>query len=48
VSQPTSPPDADGRYSARGLRTGGPYVITVSKDGKSDKRDNVFLSLAET
>ena len=39
---------ADGRYAARGLRVGGPYTITVSKDGKSDKRENVFLALAET
>jgi hypothetical protein len=38
----------DGRYSARGLRTGGPYTITITKDGKTDKRDNVFLALAET
>ena len=26
--------DADGRYSGRGLRVGGPYRITVTKDGK--------------
>jgi hypothetical protein len=38
----------DGRYSARGLRVGGPYTITISKDGKTDKKDNVFLTLAET
>ena len=38
----------DGRYSARGLRTGGPYTITIAKDGKTDKRSNVFLALAET
>ena len=40
--------DADGRYGARGLRVGGPYTITVSKGGQSEKRDNVFLTLAET
>jgi hypothetical protein len=39
---------ADGRYNARGLRVGGPYTVTVTKDGKTDKRDNVFLALAET
>lgn len=39
---------ADGRYNARGLRPGGPYAITISKDGRTDKRDNVFLALAET
>ena len=40
--------DADGRYSARGLRTGGPYTITITKDGKTETRNNVFLTLAET
>ena len=40
--------DADGRYSARGLRAGGPYLITITKDGRSEKRDGVFLTLAET
>ncbi|MFM7972604.1 MAG: carboxypeptidase regulatory-like domain-containing protein, partial [Betaproteobacteria bacterium] len=40
--------DADGRYSARGLRVGGPYTVTVTKGGQSEKRDNVFLTLAET
>ena len=37
---------ADGRYAARGLRVGGPYTITVTKDGRSDKRDEVYLALA--
>ena len=40
--------DADGRYGARGLRVGGPYTITISKAGQTEKRDNVFLNLAET
>ncbi len=40
--------DADGRYSVRGLRVGGPYTITITKDGKSEKREGVFLALAET
>jgi hypothetical protein len=40
--------DADGRYGARGLRAGGPYTITITKDGLVDKREGVFLSLAET
>ena len=39
---------ADGRYAARGLRVGGPYTITISKDGQSEKRDDVYLALAET
>lgn len=40
--------DADGRYAARGLRVGGPYTITVEKGGTTERRDNVFLALAET
>jgi hypothetical protein len=39
--------DSDGRYNARGLRAGGPYTITITKDGLVDKREGVFLSLAE-
>lgn len=40
--------DAEGRYTARGLRVGGPYTVTITKDGVSEKFDNVFLQLAET
>ncbi|MEO7497154.1 MAG: carboxypeptidase regulatory-like domain-containing protein [Massilia sp.] len=40
--------DADGRYSARGLRTGGPYTIIITKDGVTEKREGVYLQLAET
>ena len=40
--------DADGRYAAKGLRVGGPYTITITKDGVTEKRENVFLQLAET
>jgi hypothetical protein len=40
--------DAEGRYSARGLRVGGPYTITVVKDGVTETRENVFLQLADT
>jgi hypothetical protein len=39
--------DAQGRYSARGLRVGGPYTVTVSKDGTTETRDDVFLVLAD-
>jgi hypothetical protein len=39
---------ADGRYSARGLRVGGPYTITIIKDGVSETREGVYLQLAET
>ena len=44
----TTTTDANGRYAARGLRVGGPYTITISKDGKTDQRDGIFLALAET
>ena len=40
--------DANGRYAARGLRVGGPYTVTVSKGGQTERRNNVFLTLAET
>jgi len=40
--------DADGRYNARGLRPGGPYTVTITKDGVTEKRENVYLQLAET
>ena len=40
--------DAEGRYVARGLRVGGPYTIVITKNGITEKRDNVFVELAET
>jgi hypothetical protein len=40
--------DAEGRYSARGLRVGGPYTIVVTKGSEKSSRDDVFLQLAET
>ncbi|MDO9074549.1 MAG: TonB-dependent receptor [Rubrivivax sp.] len=40
--------DANGRYGARGLRAGGPYTITISQGGVTDRREGVFLTLAET
>jgi len=40
--------DAQGRYVARGLRVGGPYTIIITKNGVSEKRENVFVQLAET
>src|SRR5687768_10728678 len=41
--------DADGRYTARGLRVGGPYTVTVQRDGyQGEASENVFLLLGET
>ncbi|QNA88086.1 TonB-dependent receptor [Massilia sp. Dwa41.01b] len=40
--------DAEGRYVARGLRVGGPYTITMTKDGVAETYNNVFTNLAET
>ena len=40
--------DAEGRYVARGLRVGGPYTIIISKNGITEKRENVYVELAET
>ena len=44
VSRATT--DASGRYTARGLRVGGPYEIIITKAGAGTKtEDNVFLNL---
>ncbi|OYU26800.1 MAG: Oar protein [Burkholderiales bacterium PBB2] len=40
--------DAEGRYSARGLRVGGPYTISISKGSDKDLRQGVYLALAES
>ncbi|WP_158886040.1 carboxypeptidase regulatory-like domain-containing protein [Rhodanobacter sp. L36] len=41
--------DAAGRYSAQGMRVGGPFDITVSKAGLTQaERDNVYLQLAQS
>ncbi|HAT29399.1 MAG TPA: Oar protein [Janthinobacterium sp.] len=40
--------DADGRYVARGLRSGGPYTITITKNGVVEKREGVYIEVAET
>jgi Carboxypeptidase regulatory-like domain len=39
--------DEAGRYSARGLRAGGPYTVTVRKGDLVDRREGLTLSLAE-
>jgi hypothetical protein len=42
----TTQTDANGRYSAQGLRVGGPFDVTATKDGTpSARQDNVFLQL---
>lgn len=45
VSRATT--DAAGRYAARGLRVGGPYTITITKDGQTEKRENVYLQIGD-
>ena len=40
--------DTEGRYVARGLRAGGPYTITITKNGEVEKREGVYVQLAET
>lgn len=37
--------DANGRYSARGLRVGGPYTITANADGGTRTENDVYLAL---
>lgn len=40
--------DTDGRYSTRGLRVGGPFKVTATKEGnKPAVKEEVFLALAE-
>jgi hypothetical protein len=39
--------NADGRYLAKGLRVGGPYKVTVSKDGATESRDNLYFDLGQ-
>ncbi len=47
-SSVTTTTDADGRYSARGLRVGGPYSVSAVRSGQAQNVNNVFLALAET
>ncbi|MBV8158928.1 MAG: TonB-dependent receptor [Dyella sp.] len=42
----TTTTDASGRYSAQGLRVGGPFDVKVAKDGTESEQDNVYLQLA--
>ena len=38
----------DGRYNARGLRVGGPYTVTVTREGfQGEAQENVYLLLGE-
>ena len=39
--------DANGRYTVVGLRVGGPYTVTASKDALKDAESDVYLALAE-
>lgn len=43
----TTVTDASGRYSAQGLRVGGPFDVKVSKDGTQTEQENVYLQLAQ-
>lgn len=40
--------DAEGRYSARGLRVGGPYSVTAVKGSDKSTQDDIYLQLAES
>jgi len=40
--------DESGRFIARGLRVGGPYSVSIIKDGyRTETQENVFLELGE-
>jgi len=46
TSRATTGPD--GRYNARGLRVGGPYVVTVTRDGfQGEAQEDVYLRLGD-
>ncbi|RYG01993.1 MAG: TonB-dependent receptor, partial [Caulobacteraceae bacterium] len=40
--------DAEGRYSARGLRVGGPYTVTAVKGSERSSQDGIYLQLGES
>jgi hypothetical protein len=40
--------DGEGRYSARGLRVGGPYTVTAVKGLDRSAQDDIYLQLAES
>lgn len=40
--------DAEGRYSVRGLRVGGPYTVTTTKGADRSSQDDIYLQLAES
>jgi hypothetical protein len=40
--------DGEGRYSARGLRVGGPYSVTAVKGADKNSQDDIYLQLAES
>ncbi|MBW8890742.1 MAG: TonB-dependent receptor [Burkholderiales bacterium] len=40
--------DGEGRFSARGLRVGGPYTVTAVKGSDREVQNDVYLALAET
>ncbi|HEV6966911.1 MULTISPECIES: TonB-dependent receptor [Roseateles] len=40
--------DSQGRFSARGLRVGGPYTVTAVKGNDREVQNDIYLALAET
>jgi outer membrane receptor for ferrienterochelin and colicin len=43
----TETTNAEGRYSAQGLRVGGPFKVTVSSGTAKAEKDDVYLQLAQ-
>lgn len=39
--------DAEGRFTARGLRVGGPYTVTAAKGSDREVQNDIYLNLAE-
>ena len=43
----TETTNSEGRYSAQGLRVGGPFKVTVSSGSQKAEKDDVYLQLAQ-
>ncbi|MEL6754095.1 MAG: TonB-dependent receptor, partial [Pseudomonadota bacterium] len=47
-STDTATTDSNGVFTERGLRVGGPYTVSITADGVTERVENVFLTVNET
>jgi len=48
-SSKTYTTNESGNYQARGLRVGGPYMVSISSEGYADaSQEDIYISLGET